>query len=265
MRPGDLDGKPYARFYRPEMAPLPAGAREALLRGPVAAELLPTLADAPRLLEPGDQPVEDGYGLLPDGTLVVAVRTAMPGATPAMVDWWFGWHGCEPQRYKLWHPRAHLHAQWGDAEPPGVQGRSRYLGRTSYVDEYLGSTLARLAIRFLPPRALRLDEAALADAGEATAVCARAGLSQLPLDAGFLVHHVRRVPGGCEMRSRFWLGGRHVAFRGAGALGARAARLLPRRFGPGRDQGRDLLVHCAEEMAHLASFLPALHAALGDS
>ena len=41
MRDGDLVGKPYAEFYNPRMAPLPAHAQAALLHGPVATPLLP--------------------------------------------------------------------------------------------------------------------------------------------------------------------------------------------------------------------------------
>jgi glyoxylase-like metal-dependent hydrolase (beta-lactamase superfamily II) len=32
----------------------------------------------------------------------------MPGVTGAMFEWWMGWHYMEAQRYKLWHPRAHI-------------------------------------------------------------------------------------------------------------------------------------------------------------
>ena len=65
-----------------------------------------------------------------------------------------------------------------------------------------------------------------------------------------------------EMRSRFWLGGPHVAARGrrlAGALLVGPARVLAR---PSEAQARALLVHCAQEMSHLATFLPALHSEL---
>ena len=34
---------------------------------------------------------------------------------------------------------------------------------------------------------------------------------------------------------------------------------------PTAQMAADLLVHCAREMSHLASFLPALYAELGDS
>lgn len=263
-RPGDLDGKPYARFYDPRMAPLSANAREALLHGPVAGALLPTLADAARLVDDGDSDLEDGYGLAADGSMHVAVRTPMPGVSPAMVDWWFGWHGSETERYKLWHPRAHVCARWGDAARPGLRGRDRYVGRTSFVDEYIGSALQHATIRFVDPVTLGLDGAALDDPERATAVCARVGLVRPSVEAGFLVHHVRAVRGGSEMRSRFWLGGAYAAPRTERWVDAAVVRAARRWMRPTPSQGHELLVHCAHEMAHLARFLPALYEACRD-
>jgi hypothetical protein len=64
------------------------------------------------------------------------------------------------------------------------------------------------------------------------------------------------------MRSRFWMGGRHVAGRNLiGSLAAPVAKLVQRL---GESDARALLVHCAEEMPHLAGFLPALHAEFAD-
>jgi hypothetical protein len=258
MRPGELDGKPYARHWNPVMAPLSANAREALARGPIAGPLLPPLDRAPALLEPGDQPVEDGIAMQDDGAMHVAVRTAMPGATARMVDWWFGWHSDEPQRYKLWHPQAHVHAEWQAPARPPLRG---YVGRVSFVDEYVGSKLGRYAIRFVPPRTLGFDESAL-EAADATAVCARVGFAGTPVDFGHLVHHVRPVVGGCEMRSRFWIGGPSAAARGRNVGAALAIPLARRLLRPTPNDGHALLVHCAQEMSHLASFLPRLHADL---
>lgn len=264
IREGDLAGKAYAAFFCPTMARLPAHARDALLHGPVAEPLIPRLADAPRLLREGYHDVEDGFTLAKDGSIAVAVRTEMPGVSPEMVDWWFGWHGSEAQRYKLWHPRAHVHAEWGSPDPPGKQGRERYVGRTSYVDEYIGSRLNHAAIRFLHPPELGFDEGALRDAEKATVVCAKIGLVSPSIEVGYLVHHVRRVSAGrgSEMRSRFWLGGPYSSI-GAGrvvdALAARAAKYV---FSLNEGAARDLLVHCSQEMSHLASFLPNLYAEL---
>jgi len=153
MRPGDLDGKPFARHWNPAMAPLAPHVREALLHGPEAAELGLPLDDANRLLDPDDLPIETGWTRLSNGQLFVAVRTPMPGVTAAMIDWWFGWHGVEAQRYKLWHPRAHLHTRMErpPADTPGLTDREKYVGNVSYVTEYIGDRLFELAIAFRDP------------------------------------------------------------------------------------------------------------------
>ena len=42
------------------------------------------------------------------GAALVTCITEMPQVTPKMIDWWFGWHMPETERYKLWHPRDHI-------------------------------------------------------------------------------------------------------------------------------------------------------------
>ena len=258
----DLRSKPYARFWNPQLAPLPAQIRHALHRGPVAEPLLPPFNAAAEHLF-GNAPVlEDGFALTADGAMHVAARTDLPGVTPAMIDWWFGWHSDSPERYKLWHPQAHVHATWLSPPPAGTRGRSRYVGQTSIVDEYIGSNLIRAAISFVPPATLGFTDASFDDAEKATIVCARTGLGDFPIDVGYLAHHVRRTATGSEMRSRFWIGGPYAAGRRGtvGSVVARAARLVMR---PTEADARSLFVHCAEEMQHLASFLPALYAEFG--
>jgi len=264
MRSGDLEGQPYAKFWNPNMAELAPHVREALLRGPAAPPLALALADAGTMLDGERHALENGFVLGDDGSMFVAVNTEMPDVSPEMVDFWFGWHGSDARRYKLWHPRAHVHVQWGSSEGDDQRGRARYVGRVSFVDEYLGGVLRHAAIRFVRPSELGFDEARLADATQATAVCARIGLVSVPVDAGFLVHHVRRVPGGAEMRSRFWMGGAFGGVRGGGVLGPIVSALARRAAALGEADARALLVHCAEEMTHLASFLPRLYAEMGE-
>lgn len=264
LRTEDFEGRWYARYYRPQLPSLPPHVRDALLVGAIAAPLLTSREAVKHLTEPGYEACEDGYAVDDDTSLSVAVRTEMPDVTPAMIDWWFGWHGDAAQKYKLWHPQAHVHAEWDRPLPKGNAGRARrrsYVGRTSFVDEYLGSELSHATISFVRPAEVGFDERALEDDAEATAVCAHIGLPGTPLVAGTLVHHVRRIAGGdgrAEMRSRFWLGGRHARVRGGGSLGDFVAPLLARLKHPGLDFGRALLVHCSQEMSHLATFLPAL-------
>jgi hypothetical protein len=68
------------------------------------------------------------------------------------------------------------------------------------------------------------------------------------------VHHIRPTQGGAKMRSLFWMGGRHVAVRRGNRLSDAVVRPVAARMLP---DPRDLL-HCAQEMNHLAGFLPAL-------
>ena len=250
---------PYRRYFNDELAPLPDHVREALAIGPQAHELLPPADRARDLQDDGYWPVETGYARAPDGAARVFVLTRMPGVTPQMWEWWFAWHGSEAQRYKLWHPRAHVHVAWAD----GRSDLTHYVGRTSNVVEYIGSDRLKLSIRFLRPSELGLDEAALAAKGE-VAVCARGSITGGPVETGYLVHHLRPVPGGAEMRSRFWIAGSNIRPRGltgtAANVVARAAAFAS-RFTP--MAAADLLVHCAQEMNHLAAFLSQLHAEFG--
>ncbi|MDH4385737.1 MAG: hypothetical protein QE280_09850 [Caulobacter sp.] len=249
--------QPFARFFNPVMAPLADHVCAALDRGGVPEALMPGLEGAAENLFGAPPLLEDGFVLTEDGGMRVSIRTAMPGVTPAMIDWWFGWHGDAAAKYKLWHPQAHVHVAWRDRPPTGARGRGLYVGQTSVVDEYIGSDLIRGAIQFVPPASLGFTDPSLADDSRATIVCARLGLGDAPVDIGFLAHHVRAVPGGSEMRSRFWMGGRHVAGRNlAGGLAATLARRVLKLT---EGDARALLVHCAQEMPHLAGFLPTLH------
>ena len=250
----DLNTSPYAAFYSPDMDPLQDQVAEALLIGAQAPELLPPVSEAPRMQEPGYGPMETGYTRAPDLSIRVFCLTQMPRVSPQMWDWWFGWHGCEAQRYKLWHPKAHVEAKWADG-----QLDERYIGRTSLITEYLGPTLAKAAISFVRPSVLGLDEARLADDGE-VAICARVGIPGTPLKGGWLLHQIRPVEGGSEMRSRMWFGGENSAL-GDSPSGLSSAlmwllRPATRLMLP---DPAELLVHNAQEMAHLAGFLPELY------
>lgn len=213
-------------------------------------QALPPLQDAPALNKTGYSEVETGMYLAADGSIRVAVLTPMPNVSPQMWDWWFAWHGGQSSRYKLWHPGAHLSAAWQD----GDQTRLAYIGRTSMIEEYLGKSLEKANIRFVDPSELGLQTT------KATVfICARVGYTNLPLDVGWLVHQVRSVAGGAEMRSRFWMGGPHIQIRSNAVWAKWISRILQKNVKLSLGQGQGLLQHCAEEMEHLAAFLPELY------
>jgi len=251
----ELATLPYARFWNPVMADISADAHRAVANSPMAEALFPPMAEAIGNIP--DAEVQNGFTITSAGAMHVNIVTEMPDVTPAMIDWWFGWHSDSPERYKLWHPKAHVHAQWASPPPVGSTGRARYVGHTSQVDEYLGSAMIRGAIQFRRPEEFGLVDAAVAAGVDATAVCARTGLVDLPVDLGYLAHHVAAVPGGSVMRSRFWLGGPGIAARSAPLRAA--VPVAKRLVGLTELDARALLVHCSQEMTHLATFLPALY------
>ena len=251
----ELATLPYARFWNPVMADISADAHRAVANSPMAEALFPPMAQA--IGNMPDAEVQNGFTIASDGAMRVNLVTEMPDVTPQMIDWWFGWHGDSPERYKLWHPKAHVHAQWTTQPPVGSTGRARYVGHTSEVDEYLGSAMIRGAIQFRRPEEFGLVDAAVAAGVDATAVCARTGLVDLPVDLGYLAHHVAAVPGGSVMRSRFWLGGPDIAARSAPLRAA--VPVAKRLVGLTELDARALLVHCSQEMTHLATFLPAIY------
>ncbi|MEM8607029.1 MAG: hypothetical protein AAGF92_07980 [Myxococcota bacterium] len=203
------------------------------------------------LLKPEALPYLSGVERLPNGMLHVAVLTRMPGVSPAMIEWWFSEYMRTPEHYKRWHPRDHVWMAWEDKSP------GTHVGAKHLVHERIGGRLEKLCISFVAPTEFLGD--ALAQAPGAIAVCARTGLLDWPVDVGRMVHLAVPRPWGCELHSRFWLG--YVAPRGQTRLPVEIANApWVRRLFARSSFGRELAVHCHEEMSTLAGFLPALHA-----
>ncbi|MFI7586900.1 DAPG hydrolase family protein [Spongisporangium articulatum] len=264
-READL-AKPYASFFTGKTAPVQPQVTQALAAGPFDPALgvpLGRLDD--ELSISGYSAVETGYTILGNGQALVACLTDMPGVRPEMWDWWFGWHSWESARYKLWHPDAHEVAvmredRSGDRT---LSDRERYVGNTSFVDEYIGPHLEQLAIRFRDPAAAGFSAKARAGA----LIYARVGSSMAPVDLGWVVHQVRATPTGSEMRSRFYLNVPGVA----SVLDLNTGCGLVRGLAPlpnlpfGKDFAAHLMQHCGAEMNHLSRFLPDLYARFKDT
>ncbi|PYH94059.1 hypothetical protein BO71DRAFT_450329 [Aspergillus ellipticus CBS 707.79] len=217
--------KPYAKYYNPVVAPI----SDALVNG---------LADSPwpsaftfsaweahdYFTRPGYLNLENGYSISENGTLMIAVGSEIPQVTGEQYDWWFGWHSVETARYKLWNPIAH---QYSYRTPYSENWANqtyaeRYIGATSYIDEYVGQDAAKLSIEFVEPESLGFNTTAWPEQGIETIVIGK----------------VRRMPNGYrELRSRFFIAENN---HGDAQL------------------GHDLAVHCNIEMSHLEAFLPAI-------
>ncbi|MFO0654233.1 MAG: hypothetical protein U0787_04055 [Polyangia bacterium] len=221
---------------------------------------MPTLADAPLLLTCEETELENGLGISADGCLHVAIRANLPDARDDQANGLVG--TAQNRSATSCGTRAHVYAAWQDVETQSWPRKDAALCPVGSPLSTVSGTHA--AIGFVPPKTLGFDEALLADAQNHTVIAARVSLAETPLDAGYLVHHVRKVPGGSEMRSRFWLGGPYAAVQ-AGNRRVQIPSAVSRRIrAPTLDEGRDLLVHCSQEMSHLATFLPKLYAEFFD-
>jgi DAPG hydrolase PhiG domain len=271
-RPEDYR-KPYAHYFQPKAIPVQSHIKEALLAGPQSADFgLRVSTVARELSRPGYLPMETGYTVNADGHIVVAVLTNMPGVTGEMWDWWSWWCTVEAARYKLWHPEAHIciTAAEDRSRIKGLSDRQRYHGNNYFIDEYIGHERSPLRASVFDPALLGFPPS---KPGETT-ITARGGLSTVPIAAAWLIHQVRRTADGCEMRSRFIFNDVRVLRQPARSVTTTAGKLMSL---PGINQlaglvinggrpaklheaGPAMLYHCAQEMNHLASFLPQLYA-----
>jgi hypothetical protein len=237
---------------------MPDGARQAHARG-VLREDFPSSAEARSVMLERASALPDGVRRAPDGRALVVCTTELPGVTPGMTDWWFGWHLPETARYQLWHPLAHLKAVVKEDRSALSDDRARYIGNVSDVDEYIGKTIHRLSIGFHPPSSFGLPEL---DPAHGTAICARTTDRVRKSEGGRLVHLITPNGHGSVMRSVFWLGEIRNLLPLVGPFISGIANLAAVRRTVIPDQFLlDLFQHCSEEMNHLAKFLPSLYRA----
>jgi len=258
----DPDFEPY--LSRPLTPPDPS-VLGAIERGPVDPAQTVTLATIDRLLDPSPLPVETGWCFRADRVGYVAVRTAMPGVSAEMVEWWFDWHPRDPDRYRAWHPHAHI---GNSIEPPVVPGAKPHWGAVHHPIEDVGTGVVHARIAFMPPTAIGFSSDALDDAAVATIVCGYVGDDKRRLRHSAMAHVFLAEPDGVVLRSHFWLGAAvrpYLPVALAGPIAAAANNRLVRRLSLPADLPRALATHCAEEYANLADLLPELYERFGSA
>lgn len=242
------------------MSPPDSAVLAAIEAGPIDPGLALPLAEFDRLLDPAPLAAETGWCTLPDGVRFVAVRTAMPGVSGEMVDWWFDWHPRDPLRYRIWHPPAHRD---NSLEPPVLPGAKAHWRAVHHPVEDVGTGTVHARIAFLAPTQVGFSTDALDDPAVATIVCGEVGDDRRRVRHSVMAHVFLVEGDGVVMRSHFWLGAAIRPYLPAPLANPAAALLNRRRF-------RDLTLpdglapalarHCAEEYANLASLLPELYA-----
>ena len=192
------------------------------------------------------------------GAALVTCITKMPEVTPKMIDWWFGWHMSESERYRLWHPRDHISSELKVDNLNFPTDKEKYIHLDSYVSEYIGEELNSLCISFVEPEEFGFPKL---DPDKETAICAHVKDLNRNVSIGSLTHLVTKTPSGSIMQSSFWLGmnpyhtNSFINFIVRPIINLRIMKLilLPDQL------TYDLLKHCAEEMSHLAKILPQLY------
>ena len=199
---------------------------------------------------------------LPDGVGYVAVRTAMPGVSGEMVDWWFDWHPRDPLRYRVWHPLAHTRQL--------ARARRRARRRQSPLGRRPPPGRGRRHRQRARPDRLRAADAS--SASPATRSTTRASRRSSCGYAGDDRRRVRHTPmvhvflatatGSCSAAASG--SAPRCAPTCPAPLAASAARLLNRPAvrrarAAARRCRRALARHCAEEYANLAALLPELY------
>ena len=198
-----------------------------------------------RMLDGGELDGEYGLFALPDGGTMIANRLTLPGVTPEMVDWWFAWHGLDTMRYIIWDRDDHIYCQTQNvtqALDASLSLRERYWNTTHIVREGLldGDDPYPVEIQFVPPERVGFDPERLS-VFPGTIIATPGPV--------MMIHFVRPIDGGSELRTRFWMG--YVSTPD----GVVHVPDFPRDV----NLCRALLCHGVKEFTHLAEILPELY------
>ena len=234
----------------------------ALNKGPMPEGQVLQWEDRGDLLKPGYLAGENGWRRNADGSAYVAVKTFFPGATVAMIDWWFVWaQQDEHIRYKIWYPGSHYAMSEGPTPgAPEYDNPKPYWGLSRYPVEDVGLGVTQLRLDFVAPYEFGFEE--LPD--DATMLAVRVGTANGAIKTTDMVHYVRPVEGGVEMRSRFWIADDLEGMSGgAGILAFLVNNPAFKRNAIPQNLPYELALHCANEYSQLASFLPEVYERFG--
>ena len=237
---------------------------EALARPPLDISDVLAWEDRADLLSTDMKSAQTGWSSFEDGSGYVAVNTFFPGATAEMIDWWFEWAQQEEDiRYKIWYPGAHYAMSQRPTEgAPAYKNAKPYWGMSRFPVEDVGVGIARLRLDFIAPSEFGFDQLPQGS----TMLAVRVGLPNGLLKTTDMIHYVRAVEGGVEMRSPFWIAREFEAMgEGLGVAAALANNSMVKRRLVPENLARELALHCANEYSQLASFLPEVYEQYGPS
>lgn len=209
--------------------------------------------DYNRLLDSAPMGLETGFERLPNGVMLIAVRTDLRNCTGEMLNWWFSSRP-KTREYRWWHPIDHLSSDWTG----GTEGTVP--GSTHVVEERITELPPmKLLVQFRNPLEA-FDEhllSAARDRGDVSALiyghaAPQDGAQHTPEGAllgSRLVHLCRDTFWGVVLRSRFLFGADLPAL---GLSPEQVREVVPDAIGP------NLVRHCYDEFTFLSEILPPL-------
>ncbi len=241
---------PLYQFLEWNIAPTPAETVDRIMQGGFdPAGAMPPW-EMNRLFDSGYLPGEFGWWTLPDGGVMLANLTPMPGVRPEMFDWWFAWHGLDPMRYKIWDKDDHYYCLTQNPEVSlnaSLSMKERYWNTAHEIREALlpGQEPVGVRLNFVPPEQVGFDPERLKEF-DGTIVCTPG--------PAIMVHFLRPTAEGCELRTRFWMG--YTVADG------KPVRIPD--FPANEMAAKAMLIHNVKEFTHLAKLLPVVYAQFKD-
>ena len=242
----------YEKYFLRDMV-APDQSRYDEVEFPVDPDTALIAEDMNKLFDEGYLPMEKGFCRMNNGALTLANLTYMPGVTPEMFDWWFAWHGIQPMRYKIWNPEQHFYCQtrnMDQALDPNLSLREKLWNTTHDIYEDCSLGKENVIITFRNPVDIGFDPEKYANF-DGTIIC-----SGGPDAAMIMCHFLRPVEGGCELRTRFWLG--------YAVINGKPVKVFPDDAQIPTDMMKGLLMHNIKEFTHLAAILPEVYAEYKD-
>lgn len=246
---------PYSNLFFKPLAKVDPKLIKEMDLSPVDPNVATSIHDRNDILKPGYLPVENGYCIMPDGTGCVATKVEMPGVTPEMIEWWFVWHSLKDLRYKIWCPTEHyaIHVLDKDMEHRMNQNltfKQRNWGTTDVVTEDVGAGPQDMHLSFFSPVDYGYDPESIPNVD----VLISANVKDATTGQGLVSfsHCIRRIEGGVEYRSHYWMGYNVDENRKADKM-----PLPPNGFPI--EAAKAAAYHSLTEYSNLASILPGLY------
>lgn len=260
--PVGSESKSYYKYFLRELKDIPAEKQEILKNPVMPMEDGMKINDRNMIFDAGYLPGEIGIFPLEEGGYCVANKTFFPDCTGEMLQWWFGWHGVDPLRYAIWDPLDHYGLEVPEEDKAkilnpetSIADKCREVHHTVLESLVPGEEPSKIEIFFRDPALMGFDaEKIFTDACSflVTAnveIVTPEGVPNMPV---VMLHTARDVEGGCEMRTRFWLG--YQTIDGVGKC------LLPPGFEIPLPLVASLLSHNFFEFTNLGEILPSVYA-----